>query len=112
MQIEKFADHKINSSTQYNPKTQDWEVIPGNEFWRTRECSTRLPNGISIGRVDHFKVKSLKSLVNACVRQVIEREGMKGEHTITITMADPWDHNLNCARPETLKKTLVIKVTV
>jgi hypothetical protein len=113
MQVQKFSDATINSFQTFNDLTNSWETMTGlTEFWKTRECSTILPDGVRIGRVDHFKVKSLKKLVQACVRQVIEREGRTGEHTIVIEMVDAWDHNLNVARAVPLKKTLEIKVTV
>lgn len=114
MQVQKFEDLAINSFEVFNDKTNAWETKPGlTEFWKTRECRTQLPdNGICIGRVDHFKAKSLKKLVQSCIRQVVEREGRRGDHIITIEMYDPWDHNLGKARPVPLRKTVEIKVTV
>lgn len=113
MKVQAFEDCKINSFQTFNESIQEWETVQGlTEFWKTRECHTTLPGGVCIGRVDHFKVKTLKKLVQACIRQVVEREGRVGEHTITIEMIDVWDHNLSKARPVPLRKTVEIKVTV
>ena len=113
MKVQAFEDCKINSFQTFNEATQEWETTRGlTEFWKTRECRTTLPGGVCIGRVDHFKVKTLKKLVQACIRQVVEREGRVGEHTITIEMIDVWDYNSEVARTTPRRKTLEIKVTV
>lgn len=64
--------------------------VNGNAKFHTTDCTTTVPGGgwqgadLHIGRVDHFMKTSIKSIVDACVRQVVKREGMKGLHTIEI----------------------------
>lgn len=64
-----------------------------------------MPQGkYNIGRVDHFTKTSIKTIVNACIKQVIQREGEKGTHVITIELSKEY------SGPVT--KTLKIKVKV
>lgn len=89
MNIDAFEDFKVNN----------------NASWYTRNVYTNLPNvNFSIGRVDHMMKTSIKSIVNACVKQVIKREGKVGVHTITIELSE------TLISPVT--KTLTINVNV
>jgi len=58
-----------------------------------REHRTMCPNGFSVGRIDHFTVKSMSELASRVRRRIIKdgSEFGKGEYVTTVIMQpDPW----------------------
>jgi hypothetical protein len=111
MKISAFTNLPINSFEVYNEAAGSWELKDKSLtcFWKTSSVFTTLPNGMNIGRVDHFTKKSIDSIVKACVKQVVKREGKTGEHIITIEMYQDWDHNANREKKRE-NKVITIKV--
>lgn len=116
MQVSEFHNFPVNVHQKFDTETGKWVVANPNatEFWNTGDVHTSVPGQVgSIGRVDHFRLKSIKQIVAACRKQVIEREGQKGKHIITIELHQTWDYANGCEIPAPFpKKTVTIDVIV
>lgn len=56
--------------------------------YRTLECHMVMPNGLRIGRVNHYSKKSIKAIEAAYTKQVIIKENQVGKHTLVIDLID------------------------
>lgn len=68
MQISSFKNFAVNIDAKFY----------------TTDAHIELPDGLCIGRVDHFKKTTIESIVKAYIRQVVIRENQKGKHTLEI----------------------------
>lgn len=50
----------------------------------TVDAKMTLPCGLRLGRVDHYMLRSIKSIVNAYAKQVVFREKQIGKHILEI----------------------------
>lgn len=93
IKIDAYTDFPVNNLEVYDASANEWipnpKFLPGMHKWRTQNVTTMLPNDKGgIGRVDHFMKTSIKQIVNACVKNVIEREEKSGKHMIRIELVD------------------------
>lgn len=87
MNISSFENIFINSHEKFDEGSGTWVKFHDGETWYTSSCTTFLPGRKGgIGRVDHFTKTSMKTLINAVVRQIVKREGQTGRHTVKIVL--------------------------
>lgn len=116
MQISSYENIPVNEFVVMKNGTWVNKYPKGStRFWKTDSVSTALPGWDTrggIGRVDHFKKKSIDQIVKACIKQVILKEGMKGRHTINIHMYERWDYENDKMIENPQRKHITITVDV
>ncbi len=115
MQVSSYKDFPVNHFQVCVNGTWVNKYPKGTRFWKTAGVATILPGRHTkgcIGRVDHFKKKSIAQIVRACIKNVIVKEGKLGRHTIDIRLREDWDYDNNqwFDDPQTMQLTITVIV--